>query len=84
MKGNLHSIYSNILVSFFMNIEKEKNKKKTYEDRKKTHVDILSYPYTQMLYSQKMRNEINLDFHQKFNGLEKNLLHINNQKLQKI
>jgi hypothetical protein len=31
-----------------------------------------------------MRNEINLDFHQKFNGLEKNLLHINNQKLQKI
>lgn len=51
MKGNLHSIYSNILVSFFMNIEKEKNKKKTYEDRKKTHVDILSYPYTQMLYS---------------------------------
>lgn len=65
MKRNLHSIYNNILLSFFMNIEKAKEK------YTKAHIEILGYPYIQMLYSQKMRNEISLDFHLKLNGFEK-------------
>lgn len=51
MKGNLYLIYSNILVLFFMNIEKEKNKKKYMKiGRKYMWIYLVIYIYKCYIY----------------------------------